>query len=140
MINEDKILEILIKMQETQQQMQTDFSQMREGIQQIKDRLDRVEDRLNRVEDRLNRMEDRLNQVEDRLDRVEDRATRTALFQENVMQPAINAIGEGLELTQQKMRELTSKRESDELRDQVEILRTVVALHSREIEALKKAQ
>lgn len=85
-------------------------------------------------------MREDIQQIKDRLGRVEDLATRTAVIQENEIQRTINALGEGQELTHQMMRELTSKREADELRDQVEILRTVVALHSREIEALKKAQ
>ena len=79
-------------------------------------------------------------EMREEIQQIKELATRAALTQENVVQPAIDTLVEGQELTHQMMKELATKRDVDELRDQVEIPRTVVALHSREIEALKKAQ
>ena len=88
----------------------------------------------------LAQMQGDLAGVKGQLSKVEDLATRTALTQENVIQPAIDALVEGQELTHQMLKELATKGEIEDLRDQLQILRTVVAAHSREIEALKKAQ
>ena len=78
--------------------------------------------------------------MRDEIQQIKDRTTRTALTQENVIQRSIDALVEGQELTYQMMRDLAAKNEVEDLRDEVQILRTVVGLHSREIEALKKAQ
>ena len=133
MNNEEKMLEILAQLQETQKQMLTEQELIRESLKQVQ-----TEQMQMREEQK--QMREDIQQVKDRLDRVEDRATRTAAIQENVIQRSIAAIAEGQDMTHQMMKELASKREVEDLRDQVEILRTVVALHSREIEALKKAQ
>ena len=140
MNNEEKMLEILAQMQTDMVQMQTNMVQMQTDMVQIQtDMAQMREDQIQMRKDQTQMRED-IQQIKDRLDCVEEQATRTALLQENDIRRTLDALTEGQGLTHQMMRELTSKRETDELRDQVDILRTVVALHSREIEALKKAQ
>ncbi len=71
---------------------------------------------------------------------MQDQITRTNLSLENEVWPAIQVIGEGQELTHKMIKELATKEEVSDLRDEVRILRTVVAQHTREIEELKQAQ
>lgn len=96
---------------------------------------------LQAIQVMLNQMEQRLEQkMDQKLDPITDRLTRIELTLENEVAPSIDALIEGQELTHQKLKELASKDEVDDLKDEVRLLRRVVAQHSQEIEALKKAQ
>lgn len=66
--------------------------------------------------------------------------TRVALTQENIILKGLDALAEGQDLTHQRMRDLAGKDELAELREEVRLLRTVVAQNTRDIEALKAAQ
>lgn len=80
------------------------------------------------------------NLMKDELSPITDRLTRIELTLENEITSSINALAEGQDLTHQKLKELASKDEVDDLKAEVRLLRRVVAQHSQEIEALKKAQ
>ena len=99
----------------------------------IKEEITPIQAQLDRVEDQVSKMQDQVTQVQ-------ELATRTALKLENVIEPAIDAIIEGQELTHDRMKELAGNDEVDSLRGELRVLKRVVAEHSREIEALKKAQ
>lgn len=88
----------------------------------------------------LVQMNGRLDSMDGRLDKMQDQITRTNLSIENEIWPAIQAIGEGQELTHQMMKDLASKEEVDEVEANYRMLRTIIAQHTREIERLKKAQ
>ena len=66
--------------------------------------------------------------------------TRVALTQENIVLKSLDALAEGQDLTHQRLKDLAGKDELAELREEVRLLRTVVAQHTRDIEALKAAQ
>lgn len=66
--------------------------------------------------------------------------TRVALTQENIVLKGLDALAEGQDLTHQRLKDLAGKDELAELREEVRLLRTVVAQHTRDIEALKAAQ
>lgn len=66
--------------------------------------------------------------------------TRVALTQENIVLKSLDALAEGQDLTHQRLKDLAGKDELAELREEVRLLRSVVAQHSRDIEALKAAQ
>lgn len=112
MNNEEKILELLTQMQETQTQMQADISGMRGDISGMK------------------------NDISD----LQKNVTRVALTQENIVLKSLDALAEGQDLTHQRLKDLAGKDELAELREEVRLLRTVVAQHSRDIEALKAVQ
>lgn len=78
------------------------------------------------------------NLMKDELSPVTDLLTRIELTLENEITPSINALAEGQDLTHQKLKELASRDEVDDLKAEVRLLRRVVAQHSQEIEALKK--
>lgn len=66
--------------------------------------------------------------------------TRVAVTQENVVLKGLDALAEGQDLTHQRLKDLAGKDELAELREEVRLLRSVVAQHSKDIEALKAAQ
>lgn len=66
--------------------------------------------------------------------------TRVALTQENIILKSLDALAEGQDLTHQRIRDLAGKDELAELREEVRLLRTVVAQNTRDIETLKAAQ
>lgn len=88
----------------------------------------------------LTQMQEDIHSINSRLDHVEDLAARTAVAQENVIQPAIDTLVEGQEITHQMLKELVSKDEVEDLRAEVAMLRTVSTSHRKRIEALEKAQ
>lgn len=66
--------------------------------------------------------------------------TRVAVTQENMVLKSLDALAEGQDLTHQRLKDLAGKGELAELREEVRLLRTVVAQNTRDIEALKAAQ
>lgn len=104
--------------------------------------LQAIQTILNQMEQRLDqKMDQKLDQMLDqKLSPITDRLTRIELTLENEITSSINALAEGQDLTHQKLKELASKDEVDDLKAEVRLLRRVVAQHSQEIEALKKAQ
>lgn len=66
--------------------------------------------------------------------------TRVAVTQENLVLKSLDALAEGQDLTHQRLKDLAGKDELAELREEVRLLRTVVAQNTRDIEALKAAQ
>lgn len=112
MSNEEKILEMLVQMQDEQRQMQTTMGQMQDEQKQM--RADMAE--------------------------MQKTLTRVALTQENIVLKSLDALAEGQDLTHQRLNSLAGKDELAELRDEVRLMRSVIAQHSRDIEALKSAQ
>lgn len=84
----------------------------------------------------------RADMVEMRADMAEMQKTltRVALTQENIVLKGLDALAEGQDLTHQRLNFLAGKDELAELRDEVRLMRSVIAQHSRDIEALKSAQ
>lgn len=74
------------------------------------------------------------------LSSLQQTVTRVALTQENIVLKSLDALAEGQDLTHQRLKDLAGKDELAELREEVRLLRTVVAQHTRDIEALKAAQ
>ncbi len=112
MNTEEKILEALVQMQDEQKLIRADMVEMRADM------------------------------VEMRADMAEMQKTLTcvALTQENIVLKSLDALAEGQDLTHQRLNSLAGKDELAELRDEVRLMRSVIAQHSRDIEALKSAQ
>lgn len=66
--------------------------------------------------------------------------TRVAVTQENIVLKGLDTLAEGQDLTHQRLKDLAGRDELAELREEVRLLRSVVAQHSKDIEALKAAQ
>lgn len=112
MNNEEKILAILEAHSKMFEKMQEDISGMKEEISGMKGDISDLRTTV----------------------------TRVALTQENIVLKSLDALAEGQDLTHQRLKDLAGKDELAELREEVRLLRTVVAQHTRDIEALKAAQ
>ena len=112
MNTEEKILEALVQMQDEQKLIRADMADMRAGMADM--RADMAE--------------------------MQKTLTRVALTQENIVLKGLDALAEGQDLTHQRLNSLAGKDELAELRDEVRLMRSVIAQHSRDIEALKSAQ
>lgn len=88
----------------------------------------------------LAQMQDEQKQIRDEIGQMQTTLTRVALTQENTVLKSLDALAEGQDLTHQRLKDLAGKDELAELREEVRLLRTVVAQHTRDIEALKAAQ
>lgn len=88
----------------------------------------------------LEKMNGRMDQMQEDLSDLRTTVTRVAVTQENVVLKSLDALAEGQDITHQRLKDLAGKDELAELREEVRLLRSVVAQHSREIEALKAAQ
>ncbi len=112
MNNEEKILEMLEKLTDRVDRMQGDIAGMKGDIADLKDTQSTMQTTL----------------------------TRVAVTQENIVLKSLDALAEGQDLTHQRLKDLAGKDELAELREEVRLLRSVVAQHSKDIEALKAAQ
>lgn len=119
MNNEEKILALLAEMRQEQQQMRADMNQ----IQATQDK-----------------MQTDMGEMRADMGEMQKTLTRVALTQENIVLKSLDALAEGQDLTHQRLKDLAGKDELAELREEVRLLRTVVAQHTRDIEALKAAQ
>lgn len=81
-----------------------------------------------------------LEKHDETLSELQKTVTRIALTQENIVLKSLDALAEGQDLTHQRLKDLAGKDELAELREEVHLLRSVVAQHSKDIEALKAAQ
>lgn len=88
----------------------------------------------------LEKLNGRMDQMQETQEQMQTTLTRVSLTQENIVLKSLDALAEGQDLTHQRLKDLAGKDELAELREEVRLLRSVVAQHSRDIEALKAAQ
>ena len=112
MNTEEKILSLLEQIQQEQKQMRADMGQMQNVIGEMQVGMGQLQATL----------------------------TRVALTQENIVLKSLDSLAEGQDLTHQRLKDLAGKDELAELREEVRLLRSVVAQNTRDIEALKAAQ
>ncbi len=112
MNTEEKILSLLEQIQQEQKQMRADMGQMQNVIGEMQVGMGQMQATL----------------------------TRVALTQENIVLKSLDSLAEGQDLTHQRLKDLAGKDELAELREEVRLLRSVVAQNTRDIEALKAAQ
>ena len=95
---------------------------------------------LTQMDGRLDRMDGRMGRMEADMSDMKNRVAHIELTLENEVTPALDALAEGQDILHQKIKELATKQEVSDLRDEVAILRRMVAVNTRDIEELKKAQ
>lgn len=95
---------------------------------------------LENLTDKVDALSGRVNQIQDTQEQMQTTLTRVAVTQENIVLKGLDALAEGQDLTHQRLKDLAGKDELAELREEVRLLRSVVAQHSKDIEALKAAQ
>lgn len=104
-----------------------------EMLTQINDRMDQMSGRMDQIQDTQQKQGETLSDLQKNV-------TRVALTQENIVLKSLDALAEGQDLTHQRLKDLAGKDELAELRDEVRLMRAVIAQHSKDIEALKAAQ
>lgn len=133
MNNEEKILAMLSQMQEEQKQM-------REDISDLKSAQSTMQTDVSDLKSAQSAMQTDISDLRSAQSAMQTTLTRVALTQENVVLKSLDALVEGQDITHQKMKDLAGKDALAELRDEVQLMRSVIAQHSRDIEALKAAQ
>lgn len=88
----------------------------------------------------LAQMREEQKQMREDISDLRTTVTRVAVTQENIVLKSLDALVEGQDLTHQRLKSLAGKDELAELREEMILLRSVVAQHTREIEELKAAQ
>ena len=85
-------------------------------------------------------MDQKLTPLREELAQVKQEVAQVRGLLENDINPAIDALVEGQELTHDLMRYKVDRDEVTPIMNQISALKQAVAAHSREIEKLKKAQ
>lgn len=80
---------------------------------------------------------DKLDLILEKLEKLKQETVKTNLAIENEIKPQINLLAEGQSALLEK---LATRSEVEELREEVDFLKSVVRTHEREIQELKKAQ
>ena len=80
---------------------------------------------------------DKLDLILEKLEKLESEVVKTNLTIENEVKPQIKLLAEGQNTLLAK---LTPRSDVEELREEVDFLKSVVRAHEREIQELKKAQ
>ncbi len=88
----------------------------------------------------LAQMQSDIADLKDAQSSMQTTLTRVAVTQENIVLKSLDALAEGQDLTYQKLKDLAGRDELTELREEVRLLRSVVAQNTKDIEALKTAQ
>lgn len=102
--------------------------------------LESLTGKVEQIQQEQKEMREEQTQMRADMGEMQKALTRVALTQENIVLKSLDALAEGQSLTHQRLKDLAGKDELAELREEVRLLRTVVAQHTREIEALKAAQ
>lgn len=89
---------------------------------------------------RVDQIQQEQKQMRADMGQMQTTLTRVALTQENIVLKSLDALAEGQSLTHQRLKDLAGKDELAELREEVRLMRTVIAQHSRDIEELKAAK
>lgn len=127
MNNEEKILELLGKIQAKQDRMQAKLEQVQEQLYQIQVQQGQTELQLNRIDSRLDR---RLDRVDSRLDQARDNMKRIRLYLELDAGKQLDSI----------LDQLVSLKRMEKVEDDFIALKTTVNTLARDVAGLKKAQ
>lgn len=133
MNNEEKILEMLESLTGRVDQIQQEQKQVREDVSGMKGDISSLKGDISGMKEDISDLRATQEQMQTTL-------TRVALTQENIVLKSLDALAEGQSLTHQRLKDLAGKDDLAELREEVRLMRTVIAQHSRDIEELKAAK
>ena len=144
MNSEEKILEILTKMQTQQEQMQTQMGQMQTQMGQMLTRQDRMEEQLGQVQTQMGQMLTRQDRMEGRQDRTEERMRqaqqdlqRVRLYLELDVEKRFKVINEGIDTI---LETLVPEKRMEKAEDDIVVLKVAVKALARDVAELKKAE
>ena len=119
MNNEEKILNVLVK--------------LTDSVENIGRRMDRMEQRMDRMEQRMDHMEQRMDRMESDISGIKVRLDVDVQRQLNLLSEGHTRLAERLD-TLEEVKELAEK-----TKDRVDVIYSVVKRHSGEIAELKRA-
>lgn len=126
MSNEEKMLDLLTR-------MQTDISSLKSGQEEM--RTD-----IAALKSGQEEMQTDIAGIKDRLDRVEDQAQRTAVLLEADINRKLDLLYEGHDAIMERLDKLASRSELELLRSDMDMMKLAMRSMSQEITDLKKAQ
>lgn len=126
MSNEEKMLDLLTR-------MQTDISSLKSGQEEM--RTD-----IAALKSGQEEMQTDITGIKDRLDRVEDQAQRTAVLLEADINRKLDLLYEGHDAIMERLDKLASRSELELLRSDMDMMKLAMRSMSQEITDLKKAQ
>ena len=130
MNSEEKILEILTKMQTQQEQMQTQMGQMQTQMGQMQTQMGQMLTRQDRLEARQDRTEERLRHAQEDIQRVR-------LYLELDVETRFKGINEGIDMILER---LVPEERIVKAEDDIVVLKTAVRALARDVAELKKAE
>ena len=101
---------------------------------------EKILDMLTQMQADISGLKDSQAKMQEDISGLQKTVTRVAVTQENIVLKSLDALAEGQDLTHQRLKHLAGEDELSDLREEVRLLRAVVAQHSRDIEAIKAAQ
>ena len=141
MNSEEKILEILSKMQTQMGQMQTQMGQMQTQQEQMQKQMGQMQTQQEQMQKQLDRVESRVDRIEARQDQAQDDIQRIRLYLELDVEKRFEAINEGIDMIQAKLipGERIEKR-IEKTEDDIVVLKTAVKGLVYDVAKLKKAE
>lgn len=137
MNNEEKILEMLTKMQTQQEQMQVQLGEVQTQQEQMQAQLGEVQTQLGEVQAQQKQMETRLDRMEKRQDKAQDDIQWVRLYLELDVEKRFDGINEGIDAIQEK---LVPMERVEKAEDDIVTLKVAVKALARDVAELKKAQ
>jgi len=132
--NEEKILEILTKMQTQMDGMQSRMDGMQSRMDSMQTQMDT---RFAQIDDRFAQMDTRLSQMDAHFTKLDADVAGIRVLVDVDIETKLNLLAEG---HQTLLETLAPKTKTEELEENYALLRSVVAALSRDVAELKKAQ
>lgn len=123
MNNEEKILEVL--------------TQLRGDVTQIKGDVTQLRSEVTDLEGRVTQMEGAMSAMNTRLDKLDDKVTDVRLLVDIDIEKKLNLLAEGQQVLLETM---TPKTKTEELEEKYNFLQSIVAVLTKDVAELKKAQ
>lgn len=126
MNNEEKILEMLEKLNGT--------------VEKQGKLLEKHGEMLEKIDQRMDRMDQRMDRMEERIDQIDERSQRTALLMETEVSKKLNLLYEGHGLIMESLDKLATQDRVGKLEDEIIVLKTAFKTLSQRLSELEKAQ
>ena len=140
MSNEEKMLDLLTRMQTDISSLKSGQEEMRTDIAALKSGQEEMQTDIAALKSSQEEMRTDIAGIKDRLDRVEDRAQQTAVLLETEVDRKLNLLYEGHDAIMERLDKLAARSELEMLRSDMDLMKMAMRSMSQEIAELKKAQ
>lgn len=140
MSNEEKMLDLLTRMQTDISSLKSGQEEMRTDIAALKSGQEEMQTDIAALKSSQEEMRTDIAGIKDRLDRVEDRAQQTAVLLETEVDRKLNLLYEGHDAIMERLDKLAARSELELLRSDMDLMKMAMRSMSQDIAELKKAQ